>query len=159
MRFESKLSYFKRCVRNLCLTLHERHQMLHAYLSAGSVSACLPFSLVLYSQAIQDAVMTFDFTETNTKVNVAMLYKGTSYKKGQFLDTGNTDSLEFGELVLILIKELQCSFSGVNVPRRIPSNERMQCLNISDLIDFYPMPSCMKNGYQLIPLNHSALSH
>lgn len=44
MRFESKHSYFKRCTRhlknlkNLCLTLSERHQMFQAFLSAGSVS-------------------------------------------------------------------------------------------------------------------------
>ena len=91
MRFESKHSYFKRCARNLknfknlCHTLSERHQMLQAYLSAGSVGQTVlqvkgasPFYSVLYSKSIQDAVRQFGFTETNTKVTVEILYKGTS---------------------------------------------------------------------------------
>ena len=118
MRFESKHSYFKRCARNLknfknlCHTLSERHQMLQAYLSAGSMGRAVlqvkdssPFYSVLYSKPIQGAVRQFDFTDTNTKVTVEMVYKGTSYKKGQFLITGSIDSMEFGELVLILIKK------------------------------------------------------
>jgi len=55
-----------------------------------------PFYSGLYSKAIQDAVGQFGSTETNTKVTVEILYKGTSYKKGQFLVTGNIDSVEFG---------------------------------------------------------------
>ncbi len=117
MRFESKHSYFKRCARNLrnfknlCLTLSDRHQMLQAYLSAGlmdqavlQVKGGCPFYSALYSKAIQDVVRQFGFTETNTKFTVEMMYKGTSYKKGHFLVTGNTDLVEFGELMLIFIK-------------------------------------------------------
>lgn len=58
----------------------------------------------LYNKAIQDAVRPFDFTETNTKVTLEMICKGTLYKKGQFLITGSMDSVEFVELVLSLIK-------------------------------------------------------
>lgn len=111
MRFESKHSYFKRCARNLknfknlCQMLSERHQMLQAYLSAGSFGRDIlqvkdnsPFYyiyilvlliLLLYNEGIQDAVRQFDFT--NTKVTVQMVYKGTSYKKGQFLVSGSID--------------------------------------------------------------------
>ncbi|KAF7649573.1 hypothetical protein LDENG_00139370 [Lucifuga dentata] len=88
-----------------------------AYLSAGSTGQPVfqvkdgsPFYSVLYSKAIQDAVRQFGFTETNTKVTVEMLYKGTLYKKGQFLVTGNIDSVEFGELLLILIKKKMILF-------------------------------------------------
>ena len=84
---------------------------MQAYLSAGpfgqtvlQVKGGSPFYLVLYSKAIEDAVTPFSFTETNTKVTTEVLYMGTSYKKGQFLVTGSMDSVEFGELVLILIK-------------------------------------------------------
>ncbi len=182
MRFESKHSYFKRCARNLknfknlCLTLSERHQLLQAYLSAGSMSKPVfqdkdgsPFYSGLYSESIQDAVRQFGFTETNTKVTVEILEKGTSYKKGQFLVTGNIDSMQFGELVLILIKNDTVHFlmsvytseflSGYHLYSVRKDNEKMQCLNISDLIDFYPLPSYIKDGYQIIPLKHSVLSH
>lgn len=182
MRFESKHSYFKRCARNLknfknlCLTLSERHQLLQAYLSAGSMGKAVfqvkngsPFYSGLYSKAIQDAVRQFDFTETNTKVTVEILYKGTSYKKGQFLVTGNIDSMQFGELVLILIKNDTVHFlmsvytaeflSEYHLYSVRKDNEKMQCLNISDLIDFYPLPSYIKDGCQIVPLKHSVLSH
>lgn len=36
-------------------------------------------------------------------------------------------------------------------------NEKMQCLNISDLTDLYPLASYMKDGYQMVPLKHSVL--
>ncbi|XP_055021248.1 uncharacterized protein LOC129412157 [Boleophthalmus pectinirostris] len=88
MRFESKHSYFKTCARNLknfknlCFTLSQRHQMLQAYLSAGSLGQAVlqvedssPFYVALYSQVIQDAVREFGFTEINTKVTVKMSYK------------------------------------------------------------------------------------
>lgn len=72
--------------------------------AALQVKGGCPFYSALYSKDIQDVVRQFGFTETNTKVTVEMLYKGTSYKKGQFLVTENTDLVEFGQLLLILIK-------------------------------------------------------
>lgn len=39
------------------------------------------------------------------------------------------------------------------------STEKMQCLNISDSTDIYPLPSYMKDRYQMVPLKHSVLSH
>ncbi|KAK0140165.1 hypothetical protein N1851_022919 [Merluccius polli] len=115
MCFESKHSYFKRCARNLknfknlCLTLSERHQIFQAYLSAGPMGQVVlqvkdgsPFYSALYSKAIQDAVRPFDFTEINTKVTLEMLYKGTSYKKGQFLVTGNMDSFSPDEVKTLM---------------------------------------------------------
>lgn len=181
MRFESKHSYFKRCARNLknfknlCHTLSERHQMFQAYLAAGSLCQSVlkvkdgsPFYSVLYSKAIQEAVQMFDFTETNTKVTVEMMYKGTQYKKGHFLVTGGSDSVEFGEVVLILIKNDSVYFlvsvhvteyhSQYHLHSVRKEKEKMQCVNIIDLIDFYPLTSYMKYGYQMVPLKHSVLS-
>lgn len=180
MRFESKHSYFKRCARNLknfknlCFTLSQRHQMLQAYLSAGSlgqgvlqVKDSSPFYVALYSQGIQDAVREFGFSEINTKVTVEMSYKGTLYKKGQFLVTGR-DSVNFGELGLILIKNDTIYFIvSIYNTEFIPyfhmysvkkDNEEMCCLNINDLADFYPLPSYWKDGYQLVPLKHGVLA-
>lgn len=65
--------------------------------SVLKVKDASPFHSVLYSKAIQDPVQKFDFTETNTRVTVQMLYEWIQYKKGQFLVTGGTDSVEFGE--------------------------------------------------------------
>lgn len=45
------------------------------------------------------------FTETNAKISLEIIYKGTLYKKGQFLLTRSDDLVEFGELTLILIKD------------------------------------------------------
>lgn len=150
--------------------------MLQAYLSAGSMGRAVlqvkdssPFYSVLYSKAIQHAVRQFDFTDTNTKVTVEIMYKGTSYKKGQFLVTGSIDSMEFGELVLILIKndtvhflvsvykaELHPEYHVYSVRK---DTEKMKCLKISDLIDFCPLPSYIVEGHQMIPLKHSVVSH
>lgn len=128
-----------------------------------------PFYSALYNKAIQDAVRPFNFTETNTKVTLEMLYKGTSYKKGQFLITGSMDSVEFVELVLILIKnhtvhflvsvyeaEFILQYHMYSVRK---NNEKMQCVNITDLVDYYPLSSYIKDGCQIVPFKHSVLSH
>lgn len=53
-----------------------------------------PFFPLLFCQTIQDAVGQFDFTDRNAKVRDKMLYKGTSYRKGQFLGTWSMDYTE-----------------------------------------------------------------
>lgn len=98
MRFESKHADFKRCARhlknfkNICLTLSERHQMFQAYLSAGlgcnpllQVKNSCTFVPDLYSEAIRHAVTDFAFSENDTCISTDIQYKGTSYKKGDFL--------------------------------------------------------------------------
>lgn len=180
MRFESKHSYFKTCARNLknfknlCLTLSQRHQMLQAYLTADSLGQAVlqvkdssPFYVALYSGVIQDAVREFGFTETDTKVAVEMSYKGTLYKKGQFLVT-RKDYVNFVELGLILLKNdtiyfVVSKYNTVFLPHFHmysvkKENDEMCCLNIYDLADFYPLPSYWKDGYQLVPLKHGVLA-
>ncbi|CAI5685968.1 unnamed protein product [Oreochromis niloticus] len=182
MRFESKHSYFKRCARhlknfkNLCLTLSERHQMFQAFLSAGSVSTpalqikdCSPFYSELYSEQVKDAVLHFGFTESNTKIPVAVQYNGLTYRKGQFIVTKFDQSMEFGELLLILIKD----GSALHFLMRVYDAEflscyhmysvkndtgRLECRLISELIDLWPLSSYVKNGHQIVPLKHSVLS-
>lgn len=58
----------------------------------------------LYGDSVKDAVRQFGFTENHTKVSAEVKYRGTLYKKGQFLVTNNMDSIQFGELALILIR-------------------------------------------------------
>lgn len=63
-----------------------------------------PFYPLLCCQTIQDAVGQFDFTESNAKVTDKMLHKRTTYKKGQFLVTWSAEYVEFGKIVLVLIR-------------------------------------------------------
>jgi len=182
MRFESKHSYFKRCARhlknfkNICLTLSERHQMFQAYLSAGpgcsqllQVKDCCTFYPNLYSDTIKHAVREFTFSEINTSVSTDIVYKGTSYKKGNFLVSKNDEAIEFGELLIILIQNDDTVYFVMGVHKAdyhseyhlysvTKQNTRLQCLNINDLVDFYPLPSYILNGHQVIPLKHSVLS-
>lgn len=46
----------------------------------------------------------FGFSEQNTSVSTDIQYKGTSYKKGHFLVSESDESMEFGELLIILIQ-------------------------------------------------------
>lgn len=93
--------------------------------------------------------------------------QGTSYKKGQFLVTGGTDSIEFGEIVLILAKDDIVHFvvsvhtaeflSEYHLYTVRRDNENMKCVNISDLTDLYPLTSNMTDGNQVVPLKHSVV--
>ena len=182
MRFQSKHSYFKRCARhmkkfkNICLTLSERHQMFQAYLSAGpgcsqllQVKDSCTFYPSLYSDAIKHAVREFGFSENDTTVSTDIQYKGTSYKKGHFLVSKNDESMEFGELLIILIKNDAAVYFVMDVHEAVYHSEyhlysvtkrstRLQCLNVNDLVDFYPLTSYFVDGHQVIPLKHSVLS-
>lgn len=182
MRFESKHSYFKRCARhlknfkNICLTLSERHQMFQAYLSAGpgysqllQVKDSCTFYPDLYSDAIKHAVREFGFSENSTSVSTEIQYKGTSYKKGHFLVSKNDESMEFGELLIILIQNDAAVYFVMDIHKADYHSEyhlysvtkqstRLQCLNMNDLVDFYPLPSYIVDGHQVIPLKHSVLS-
>lgn len=182
MRFESKHSYFKRCARhlknfkNICLTLSERHQMYQAYISSGlrsnqllQVKDSCTFYPDLYSDAIKHAVKEFRFSEHNTSVSTEIHYKGTLYKKGHFLLSKNEESVEFGELVIILIQHDTTVYfvmdtheadyhSEYHLYSVTKQNTRLLCLNINDLVDFYPLMPYILNGQQFIPLKHSVLS-
>lgn len=181
MRFESKHSYFKRCARNLkifknpCLTLSERHQMFQAYLATGGgcnqilqVKDSCTFYPSLYSDAIKHAVREFGFSENDTTASTDIQYKGTSYKKGHFLVSKNDESMEFGELLIIIIKNQavyfvmevhECAYhSEYHLYSVTKESTTFQCLNINNLVDFYPLPSYILDGHQVIPLKHSVLS-
>jgi len=117
MRFESKHSYFKSCARklrnfrNLCQMLADRHQMLQAFLSAGSlfpsqlaVDGAIDFCAELYCSKIQQAVASFSFTPVSTVSATKATYKGTHYKSGLFVVLKETDDgFVFGKILLLLI--------------------------------------------------------
>ncbi len=179
LRFESKHSYFKRCARhlknfkNICQTLSERHQMYQAYLLAGQecskllqVKDSCAFYPNLYSNTIKHAVRELAFSESNTTVTTDIQYKGTAYKKGQFLVYRNDEYMEFGELLLILIHNDTSVYVLMDIHKGTFLSEYhlysvtkdslgLQCININDLPDFYPLVSYILDGYQVIPLKHS----
>lgn len=183
MRFESKHSYFKRCTRhlknfkNLCLTLSERHQMFQAFLSAGSVSPPplqikdgSPFYSELYSEQVKGTILHFGFTERNTKTPVDVQYNGIIYRKGQFVVTKNDDSMEFGEIILIFVKDdfalhfLMRVYDGeflshYHMYSVKKDTVRLECRLVSELIDMWPLSYYINNGCWIVPLKHSLLSH
>lgn len=74
---------------------------------------------------------------------------GTSYKKRDFLITKNDESMEFGELVVILIQHNATVFFVLDMHTSEYHNEyhmysvtkltaQLLCLNITHLVDFYP---------------------
>lgn len=87
------------------------------------------------------------FTLNNTKISAEVMYRGTLYRKGQFLVTNNMDSVEFGELALVLRKDEVIHFLLRKfVAEFIPEyhlhelknqTQVMQCVKINDLAYFY----------------------
>lgn len=174
MRFESKHSYFKRCARhlknfkNICLTFSERHQMFQAYVSAGPGCSVLlqikngcAFIPNLYSDTLNHAVSEFGFSENDTIVSTEIQYKGTSYKKGNFLVLNNDESMEFGELVIILVKDnatvyfLMYTHKSDHLPKYHLYSVTQQS---TGMVDFYPLTSYIIDEHTVIPLKHSVLS-
>lgn len=96
------------------------------------------------------------------------MYRATLYKKGQFLVTNNADSIEFGVLALILIKDEVIHFLlGKYAAKFLPTyrlhelknqTEIMHCVKIYNLADFYPVTPYMMNEKMVIPLKHSVMS-
>lgn len=182
LRFESKHSYFKRCARhlknfrNIYQTLSERHQMYQAYLLAGQecnkllkVKDSCPFYSNLYSKTIKHAFKVLIFLGIKTTVTTDIEYKGTAYKKGQFLVYRNDDCMEFGKLLLILIQNDTSVYVMMDIYKGIFLSEYhlysvikdslgLHCININDLPDFYPLVSYILDGYQVIPLKHSIVA-
>lgn len=128
-----------------------------------------PFVPNLYSDEIRNAVAGFDFLESDTCVSTDIQYKGTSYKKGDFLVAKNDESMEFGELVVILIQHDAAVYFVLDMYTSDYHNEyhlhsvtkltpQLLCLNITDLVDFYPLKSYIIDGHRVIPLKHSVLS-
>lgn len=71
---------FEEFQKPLSYSLSDRHQMLQAYLSASSTGQAVFQVKDISAFYIQDVVRQCGFTESNAKVTVEMLYKGTSYK-------------------------------------------------------------------------------
>lgn len=118
MRFESKHSYFKRCVRrtqnfkNVCQSLANQHQLLQVTLSSNSffpsvLRATNTTPYHAHSDAVRNAVVAHIVTEPDS-VSSEVNFKGTLYKKGSFLCLKREcdESIKFGQIELVLIKQV-----------------------------------------------------
>lgn len=182
LRFESKHTYFKQCARklhnfkNLCATLSERHQLLQAYLSAGSlfppvvqVSRGDGFYAGDYNNSIQASTAAFNVIQGSTLAANEVIYKGTKYKKSMYIAIKqDDDGLHMGEIKLILIqcndsvffvvsrqKAVELVDKGVLLLTEIDKESNYICVKQEDLLDYYPLVQYKMNDLPVIIFHHS----
>lgn len=179
MRFESKHSYFKRCVRrtqnfkNVCQTLANNHQLLQTYLNSSSfftptlqVKESTPFHAELYSDAVRSAVEASLPGECDLVVSTEIQWKGTLYRKSFFLCIGSGMPTEFAQIELMLIMDNKNVYFLVTPhgSSYLPelglyeihaASGVMRCINGELLLDYYPLPAYDTCGTRVISLKHS----
>ena len=182
MRFESKHSYFKRCIRasknfkNVTKSLADRHQLFQAYQSCGSffspqvqVSDSTKFYPELYDPSIRTAVEEFGLNSSNAVVTERVQVKGTSYGNGMFvLQRYTKGQLQLGQIatiiiknettVLLLLREKTASWVPELGVYELEVDENVSnlfiCQNLEQLDEYYPLSSYQRGGRLLIPLKH-----
>ena len=102
--------------------------------------------------------------EKGSEVSYEVTFKGTTYKKSQFLVIGKPNDVEFGEIQFLIISEkLELYFL-----MKIYKSTMLRSLNIfaiedancwclkkaDELPDYYPL-----NGYKIHGISHIALKH
>lgn len=182
MRFESKHSYFKKCVHscqnfiNVTKTLSERHQLLQAYLGVGDLfndiifESAVPFCIFLYNKEIQDSVL-LTLRENHIKAYVSdrITFRGIMYKKGLHVAVSRKEKyLYFGEILFILNLESKV-FLVMNVFHSSYCNKTnlyikehelfFKCLEITELLDYYPLTAYKHGMEYLIVLKHSIIDN
>jgi len=185
LRFESKHSYFKNCVRklrnfkNVCSTLADRHQLLQAYLSEGTffppqliADSTLQFHVKLYAPDIKRAVSDMNFNPRHTIVASKATYRGTSYKPGIFVVMREIDNgLLLGRVVLILVhrgdslffilekcRSIRCLDMGTLCVQETDDGCDMECVSCNQLLDYYPLVTYRKEFVTHIILHHAVQS-
>lgn len=179
MRFESKHSYFKRCVRfapnfiNVCHTLAQKHQLLQAYKCASTyfpdmveMSSSFPLYMDTFNTSVQ-ALLKQHFT-SHDQVTYELMHKGTAYKKGDYVVVGsNNIGLLVGEIsmmvlsneqVFLIVKIFQSVYSfdlHVHMIRANAGNENFECIEINSLLDYFPLPKYGSKNSPMIPLKHA----
>ena len=181
MRFESKHSYFKRCIRyspnfkNVCLTLAEKHQLLQAYKCAGSYFPCdieakqsVPLFVDTFSENVQVALSNFHF-DTASQMCYEITVKGTTYKKGLYVVIGKCDNggLLFGEVLFLVVAPDSSVYFVVRVHKSVYCDEMhlymiqigephsYRCLSEAELLDYYPLVAYKRRNKLLVPLKHA----
>ena len=185
MRFESKHSYFKRCVRsarcfkNVCYTMADRHQLLQAFKCSGlffhsalQLSNSLPFQLDCYSDALQNIIKPW-FHEFKFPLQVSdeVMYNGITYKKGDFIAYSQSSSeIMFGEIWFIVcsdncklffvIRSCHALYSSdlhlhIVAPCSDTPIDKWFCVEKNELLDYQPLSSYNMNQLVMIPLKYS----
>ena len=176
MRFESKHSYFKRCIRasknfkNVTKSLADRHQ---AYQSCGSlfclqVSESTRFYPELYDQSIRTAVDEFGLNSSNSSVTEKVQVKGTSYGNGMLVLLSYTKGqLQLGKIASIIIKNdttvllLLRGKTASWVPElgvyevEEPVSDLFICKHVDNLAEYFPLHSYQRGARLLLPLKHT----
>ena len=149
MRFESKHSYFKECIRrvknfkNVTKTLSHKHQLLQAYYGTGSligpsvvVEQAAPLDLEVYNEKIGSVLLQYfpqgtSVNDLSVVINVTA--SGIAYKQKQFVHVGNTEhTLLFGEIILTLCDSEQNVFFVVKVKNFVQTHMRTYTLQSND---------------------------
>lgn len=186
LRFESKHSYFKRCARysqnfiNICHTFVERHQLLQAYYSNGSLfessvyfQDSIPFDVELYSDCVKDAFKNHNISESPEEVVTSLsgIVRGSKYRKDDYVAIESTQAgIIFGKIVMLfqhtqtcrvcfLIKKVEAEFKPemgfyqlLNIAQPI-----YECCDFSALKSYSPLPSYTKNNKEIIVLKYSSV--
>lgn len=182
MRFESKHSYFKKCIHssqnfiNVTKTLSERHQLLQAYLGVGDLfndiifESAVPFCIYLYNKQIQDSVLlTLKENHSKAYVSDRITFRGIIYKKGLHVTVSRKEKyLHFGEILLILNLENKI-FLILNVFDSSYCNKTnlyikehdlfFKCLEITELLDYHPLTIYKHDMEYLVVLKHGIIDH
>lgn len=179
LRFESKHSYFKKCVRhacnfkNVCSTLALRHQLFQSYISAGNffrskitVIKSINFSTTMFSSDIKNSLPN-SMNSLNSVVSDNTIVNGICYQKDLFLPLKtNEEGIIFGKIKIIIVFNdtevyfVTEQFQGVysenyGVYAIVPINSKFSCEHISNLLDYYPLPAYLFNKFYCICLHHA----
>lgn len=181
MRFESKHSYFKRCIRssknfrNVTKSLAERHQLFQAYQSQGSLfsphvqaSDSTSFYPELYDGGVRAAVADYGLTSCNSVVTDKVQVRGTSYANGMLVSLRYSKrQLQLGQIVsifiksetvLLLLREKTASWvPELGVYEIDNSSDELICKNLDKLNDYVPLSFYRIGARLLIPLKHMPL--
>ena len=188
LRFESKHSYFKKCARTLqnfkhiTFSLAERHQLLQAFYSAGSlfnptlqVNCSSEFNIKLLMESVVKAIFDteINFTKQNTVLSDCLVFKGTEYKINQavVLDKSD-DQITMGLIMKLLVKDgvdiyvivNKCSFSHISTygyfvcPGNPEDNDCFTCLRLSSLLCYLPLSLYRQGSEHVVSLKYSLLA-
>lgn len=180
MRFESKHSYFKNCVRHLqnfksiCKTLAERRQLLQAYRCAGEyfavnikVKQAIPLHVDTYTDGVRDCILRIGGSPAD-QITYELIFRGTTYKTGNYLVIGfDGSSLKFGEIVFVLVRTnseayfvMQVHKSVFNTDLHVHSidfreEKSYTCIKSENILDYYPLSAYGNKQHCQIPLKHA----
>lgn len=165
MRFESKHTYFKTCARqlqnfkHLSKTLANRHQMLQAYYTSGSLfqrrfiyEKTHVLCKSIYNEEIQQIIEAHNLSESNTMVCASAVFRNVQYKVGYWVIISGEQGCEhiLGKIQLILVSDGGLLFilseSTFNFVYKLGVYEqksdliKYSCVSVSKLKSCFPVP-------------------